>query len=238
MERDYGAELDEMKQQMEGIQALLQNLLPQLQSTVQHVIPEAESVMEKMMPDVQAVMEKIAPNLPDCAKGGPHPTVGHVEKMVGMHPDPHCSALLDQLENKCGKSGCSGRIAYLGVFASGGRQSTWIRSDVNADDLLPLIENRTAEKVLACIGSSDKLNMLLAILRQPRTVADLVSDCGFTSTGQVYHHLKPLQNADLIIQDQRGRYIVQPHRVQGLVMLLAGISDLVDPTYTQGNFAD
>ncbi len=226
MERDYGTELDALKQQMEGIQTALNSLLPNLQST------------EQMAPMMQTAAQQLLPELPDCAKGGPNPTVGHVEKMVGMHPDPHVSAILDQLENSCGASGSSGRIAYVGVFASGGRQSTWVRNDVNADDLLPLIENRTAEKVLACIGSNDKLNMLLAILRQPRTVADLVSGCGFTSTGQVYHHLKPLLAADLITQDKRGSYIIQPHRVQGLIMLLAGISDLVDPTYTQGNFAD
>ncbi len=227
MERDYGAELDAMKQQMEGIQATLNSLLPNLQAAAQQMAPMAQAVMDKVMPD-----------LPDCAKGGPNPTVGHVEKMVGMHPDPHFSAILDQLENNCGSTGCSGRIAYLGVFASGGRQSTWVRNDVNADDLLSLIENRTAEKVLACIGSNDKLGILQAILRQPRTVAELVSGCGFSSTGQVYHHLKSLLAADLVTQDKRGSYIIQPHRVQGLIMLLAGISDLVDPTYTKGSFAD
>ena len=30
-----------------------------------------------------------------------------------------------------------------------------------------------------------------------RTVAELVSDCGYSSTGQVYHHLKPLIAADM-----------------------------------------
>ena len=64
----------------------------------------------------------------------------------------------------------------------------------------------------------------------------MVSDCGYSSTGQVYHHLKPLLAADLVVEDkhQRGCYIVQPHRVQDLIMLLAGVADLVDGTYTQG----
>lgn len=48
--------------------------------------------------------------------------------------------------------------------------------------------------------------------------------------------MKPLLAADIIVEDkqQKGLYIVQPHRVQGIVMLLAGISDMVDETYTQG----
>ena len=63
------------------------------------------------------------------------------------------------------------------------------------------------------------------------TVAMLVEKCGFNSTGQVYHHLKPLIAADLVFeveQGDRGVYAVKPHRVQGIIMLLAGISDLVD----------
>ena len=90
--------------------------------------------------------------------------------------------------------------------------------------------------MLACIGSNDRLNMLLAILHKPRTVAELVSDCGFSSYGQVYHHLKALLTADLVVEDKchRGSYIIQPHRVQGVIMLLAGIADLVDATYTKG----
>ena len=153
-----------------------------------------------------------------------------------MHPDQSISAIMSRLEDSCGENGNTGRITYMGVFASGGRQSNWIRHDLNTDLLLPLIENRTAEKVLACIGSNDRLNMLLAILRKPRTVAELVNDCGYTSTGQVYHHLKPLLTADLVMEDEhrRGSYLIQPHRVQGIIMLLAGIADLVDGSFTKG----
>ena len=207
MERNFAEELDILKQQMNDMQSSLQSALKQFM-----------------------------PNLSACATDGPHPTVGHVEKMVGMHPDAHISAIMEQLQDSCGQNGNTGRITYMGVFASGGRQSNWIKHDLNTDALLPLIENRTAEKVLACVGSNDRLNMLLAILRKPRTVAELVSDCGYSSTGQVYHHLKPLLTADLVVEDRahRGSYIIQPNRVQGVIMLLAGIADLVDGTYTQG----
>ena len=160
----------------------------------------------------------------------------HVQKMPGMHENENIMAILDRLEDTCNETGCSGRLAYVGVYASGGRQSTWIKHDVNADTLLGLIEDNTAEKVLACIGSKDRLNLLLAILRAPRTVAQLVGKCGFTSTGQVYHHLKPLIAADLVAEDEhtRGAYVIVPHRVQGILMLLAGISDMIDPEYSQG----
>ena len=211
MERNFAAELDALKQQMEEMKEALTKALP----------PNFDP--ERLVKLANGQQE---PNL----------TGGHVEKIVGMHPDDRISAIMEELQDSCGENSSTGRITYMGVFASGGRQSNWIKHSLNTDDLLPLIENRTAEKVLACVGSNDRLNMLLAILRKPRTVAELVSDCSYSSTGQVYHHLKPLLAADLVAEDEhrRGSYIIQPYRVQGLVMLLAGIGDLVDGTYTQG----
>lgn len=193
--------------------------------------------LQQQMTELTELLMKHLPLPVSSSADAPHPTVGHVEKMGNMHPVPEISALLSRLEDSCGQNGNTGRITYMGVFASGGRQSTWVKNDLNTDGLLTLIEDRTAEKVLNCIGSNDRLSMLLAILRKPRTVAELVSDCGFSSTGQVYHHLKPLIAADLVTEDkcQRGTYIIQPHRVQGVIMLLAGIGDLVDGTYTQGD---
>ncbi len=166
--------------------------------------------------------------------------VGHVQKMPDMYPDTNIMAILDELENTCGGQGESGAVSYLGVFASGGRQSTWVKHKVSTDELLPLIENGTAEKVLSCIGNSDRLSILLAILKKPRTVAELITECRFNSSGQVYHHMKPLLAADLIKEDSaaypKGTYVIQPHKVQGIIMLLAGICDMVDETYSQSNW--
>lgn len=134
----------------------------------------------------------------------------------------------------------SGLVTYLGVYNSGGRQSNWIQNSVSADDLLSHIESGLAGKVLACIGNVNRLAMLLEILRGPKTVATLVEKCGFGSTGQVYHHLKPLLAADIVVEDERqkGVYVIRPHKVQGIIMLLAGISDMVDETYTKGTWED
>ena len=152
MDRDYGAEIDELREQL---QALAQRI---------GGIPAATEAQAK----------------------------GRVVKMPDMHPDPAIMAVLDQLEDSCNAHQDSGRLTYMGVFSLGGRQSTWIRNDVSANHLLSLVEDRTAERVLACIGSRDRLNLLLAILKKPRTVAQLVAECGYHSTGQVYHHLRPL----------------------------------------------
>ena len=163
--------------------------------------------------------------------------IGHVQKMHNMHSDPSLMAIMDRLEDTCGEKGTSGCIAYLGVFASGGRQSNWIENEINTDELLNLIQDGTASTVLSCIGSQDRMKVLMALLEQPKTAAQLVEFCGFNTTGQVYHHLKMLTNVDIVYSD-RDLYIVRPHRIQGIIMLLAGIRNLIGSQYTQGSWTE
>lgn len=163
--------------------------------------------------------------------------VGHVQKMHNMHSDPSFADIMDKLENTCGEKGISGCIAYLGVFASGGRQSNWIENEINTDELLNLVQDGTASTVLSCIGSQDRMRVLMSLLEQPKTAAQLVESCGFNTTGQVYHHLKMLTNVDLVYSD-RDLYIVRPHRIQGIIMLLAGIRNLIGSEYTKGSWTE
>lgn len=210
MERDYGKEIDFLKEQMESLQNMVSPQLDQLRTMVTELLPNKPST------------EKLE----------------RVHVMHGMHPDSRLSEMMEDLCYKTEEKDVSGFVTYLGVYNSGGRQANWIRNAVPADELLSFIESGVASKVLACIGNANRLAILLEILRGPKTVAALVEKCGFGSTGQVYHHMKPLLAADIVVEDekQKGVYIIQPHRVQGIIMLLAGISDMVDETYTQGTW--
>lgn len=186
--------------------------------------------------EMKKLLESISPN-----KGMPGvyiPTDNEI--MQNMQTDKDLSDKMQTLCKKSNAKGITGMITYMGVFASGGRQSNWIKDGVHTDDLLTLVENHTAEKVLHCLGNSDRLNILLAILRKPMSVAELVQTCGLNTTGQAYHHMKPLLTADLITEDEhsKGVYVVQPHKVQGIIMLLAGICDMVDETYTKGSWEE
>ncbi len=210
MEQDWSKEIETLKAQMENLQKSLPPQLDELRSMVMSLLPN---------------------------KPAAEP-LSRIHVMHGMHPDPRLSEQMEELCRKTEEQGVSGLVTYLGVFSEGGRQSNWIRNSVPVDGLLTLIDRGMADKVLACIGNANRLALLLEILHGPKTVAELVERCGFGSTGQVYHHLRPLLAADIVAEDekQKGAYVIRPHRVQGLVMLLAGISDLVDETYTQGNW--
>lgn len=202
MERDYGKEIDGLREQLDEVKNLLMEVTKQ-------------------------------PKKWDEPK-----PLKRIEPMRNMHPDRRLSEMMEELCEKADEDGSTGVITYLGVFSSGDRQSNWISNQVETNNLLKLIESNIAAKVLACVGNNDRLNMLLAILRAPRTAAQLVEQCGYNTTGQVYHHLKPLLAADLVKEDDqnRGSYVIQPHRVQGIIMLLSGISDMLDTKYTQGNW--
>lgn len=165
--------------------------------------------------------------------------VSHVQKMENMHSDPNIMALMNECQEQCGTKGSSGCITYLGVFASGGRQSNWISKAQDTDCLLDLVDSGNATRVLSCIGSSERMKIIMALLKKPMTAAELVEALNFGSTGQVYHHLKPLTAADIVAEDKeegKGKYTIVPHRVQGIVMLLAGIADLSDTQYSSGTF--
>lgn len=214
MGRDYGMEIDKLQGEIAEIKELFQEFI--------HTNAKRSTPAKKE----KAAEEDL-------------PARGKIEIMSDMHPNPELSRQMEELCEYANTRECTGAIDYMGVFTSGGRQSNWIRHHVDTNELLTLIENHTAEKVLNCIGNSDRLNILLAILKKPRTVAELVTVCDLNSTGQVYHHMKPLLAADLITEDEKagkGVYIMQPHKVQGIIMLLAGICDMVDETFTKGDW--
>ena len=201
-ERDYGKELDELRAQVQELRGLV----------------------------AQGQEEELWDTKPVWAGG--------IAKMSKSRhrvtEDADLLRVLDRLEDRAGEQESSGGVAYTGVFALEGEQSSWVREDIDTDCLLALMESGTAGEVLRSLGSRERMALLRALLRGSRTVAELVEECGFGSTGQVYHHLRPLTAADLVEEDReaRGRYRVKPHRVQGVIMLLCGVYDLVDKKYS------
>jgi len=187
------------------------------------------SEIKELLKGTAASAKPIRPPKDHCQQG--------VEQILSS--DKRMAELQKELYEKADQEG-TGLVTYFGTHSSGNNddvhQSHWISQNVETNRLFEIIENNSATKVLACIGSNDRLNLLLALLRAPRTAAQLVEECGYNTTGQVYHHLNPLLAADLVKGKSKGVYMIQPHRVQGIIMLLAGISDMLDTRYTQGNW--
>jgi len=199
MERDYGAEIDQIRQELQQMRAWL---------------------MRDHLPPVKPHAPKEGPAVLDAAG------------------NEQLNAVLSQLLTYTQDQNAAGAVAYTGTFCSGDsettKQSMWA-SAVPGNELLALNDQHLIEKVLASVGNSQRLGILLALLQKPMTVNQLIEAVGANTTGQIYHHLKPLIAAD-IIQEEKSVYAVIPHRVQGIVMLLCGVRDLIDTRYTSGKW--
>ncbi|MBA2246932.1 MAG: winged helix-turn-helix transcriptional regulator [Chloroflexia bacterium] len=117
-----------------------------------------------------------------------------------------------------------GIVATWGQFqdASGTQAYRW-ELEEDAATLLAIDDSEIAQ-VLAAIGHRQRLAILKLILNQPCSAADLVASLNLGTTGAAYHHLNVLQAADLVTQEERGVYIVQPHRVSAIFAILAGVA--------------
>lgn len=116
-----------------------------------------------------------------------------------------------------------GTIVTRGIVrdVAGAREYQW-ELETTVDELLTIDDDHAA-RLLAAVGHRQRLAILKMIFDKPTTAAELVSALDLGTTGAAYHHLNVLQAADLVTQEGRGVFVVQPHRVSTLLAILAGI---------------
>ncbi|MFC6086099.1 ArsR/SmtB family transcription factor [Sphaerisporangium aureirubrum] len=133
--------------------------------------------------------------------------------------------LLDRMREHIGARGePSGRIAYVGAAGLDSREYLWAREH-EVSDLIATDRPATAA-MLECLGSPARLALLTALTERPRTRAELQEALGETSTGHLYHHLRELQSAGLLVQRRRGEYELAPHALIPLLTVIAATHDL------------
>ena len=121
-----------------------------------------------------------------------------------------------------------GTVGYAGHVAD--RQALGARqvplAELLAADLAP------TAAILESLGSQPRLALLGALLRDGRrTNGDLQDALGDTTSGQLYHHLRALQAAGLIVQRRRGEYDLAPQAVIPVLAILAAAMNLAtDPS--------
>ncbi len=126
-----------------------------------------------------------------------------------------------------------GTVVTRGIVRNvdGDREYRW-DVEANVDDLLA-VDDDHASRILAAIGHRQRLAILKTVLDKPTTAADLVGSLDLGTTGAAYHHLNVLQAADLVTQEGRGVFVVQPHRVSALFTMFAGIESAAVMTVTE-----
>ncbi|MCL2407084.1 MAG: winged helix-turn-helix domain-containing protein [Defluviitaleaceae bacterium] len=142
---------------------------------------------------------------------------------LGLNP------ILSNLRKKV-QDGERGVVTYAGGFRHDGGETYWMKKEVSFNDILSELHSSEVEKVLTALGSRQKLDILVALLQTASTVNELVAYLGLNSTGQAYHHLNALTAAGLVVADEeeKGVYSIADSRVEGLIMILAGVRSLID----------
>ena len=77
---------------------------------------------------------------------------------------------------------------------------------------------------LAAIGHRQRLSILLSLLQQPASVSDLVSSLELGTTGAAYHHLKALQGAGLVMQQERGMFEIAAEQIGFVIGALSALA--------------
>ncbi len=129
--------------------------------------------------------------------------------------------------NASNERNSSGYVYYAGQYQSNGQLLRWEPKERQLKQLLS-IGTEKISKILSALGSKPRLDIITSILIESLTGTEIVEKLGLGTTGQLYHHLKALQGADLLSQDKSGRYTLPDHRKLPLLLLLSAVVDMLD----------
>ncbi|MEV0621799.1 helix-turn-helix domain-containing protein [Nonomuraea sp. NPDC050404] len=132
--------------------------------------------------------------------------------------------LLDLIRSRTGGGTRPGTVMYGGAVTFEDRDYVWAMEHAAGE--VADAHWAGAAAVLERLGSGPRLALLAALLKRPRTRRELQETLGEASTGHLYHHLKDLQRAGLLIQPRRGEYAIAPHAVVPLMTIVAVAMDL------------
>lgn len=82
---------------------------------------------------------------------------------------------------------------------------------------------------VAALGHPVRLELLRALLRGSQGVRELSDLPGMGTSGQLYHHLRELQNARWVRQERRNHYVIPADRVLPVLVVVAAAAGLAPP---------
>jgi DNA-binding transcriptional ArsR family regulator len=165
---------------------------------------------KKPVPDLAATLEEIRDRLAklEAASGAARPPA---------RLDAEKYWLLDHVARGGARGG---EVVYGGlVTVPAGEQYAW-QKHAGTRDLFSR-DWGAVDRVLAALGHPVRLALLKALLEGKRAKADLERIEGLGTTGQLYHHLKALEEAGWVRTLERGIYGVPGERVVPLLAILS-----------------
>jgi DNA-binding transcriptional ArsR family regulator len=143
--------------------------------------------------------------------------------------DPERFWALARLAERTGpqfdRDGVAGSLMYAGRVATpGGENLIWQAEHPLPDVLAEGWEG--AATVLAALGSPVRLEIIRRLLLGGQTAGELQEIPGLGTSGQLYHHLRDLQAAGLVVQRRRGRYGVAADKVVPALVVIAAAASM------------
>ncbi|WP_426450150.1 ArsR family transcriptional regulator [Paenibacillus sp. S-38] len=179
-----------------------------------------------MVRDVEAELDALKLQLEDLQRVVGQMGADRIARRTVIEPDRAASGEGPEGFRTAGTD--SGSLHYSGAYRSGEEFIRWEPQERRVEELFGLDAEKAA-RILGAIGHKQRLDILRTVLQEPRTGGELVERLNMGTTGQLYHHIKALLGADLLVQEERGgRYAVPAHRRLPLLLLLAASADLLD----------
>lgn len=136
--------------------------------------------------------------------------------------------LLERLSTRDAEHEVSGAVFYAGAVRVGERRHAWHREHA-ARDLLEHVDPEALAPALFALGNVARLRIVLELARGARSGAELAELADVGSTGQLYHHLRELLRAGVIVQPKRGFYEVATPALVPVLAMAAAAFDLRAP---------
>lgn len=115
-----------------------------------------------------------------------------------------------------------GAVLFTGtVTLPSGEHYDW-QQEFSVGDLLEEPWEPLGE-ALSALSHPVRLVLLRALLEGARTVGELHERASLGTSGQLYHHLRPLMGAGWVRTTARGTYAVPAERVVPLLVVLAAV---------------
>jgi DNA-binding HxlR family transcriptional regulator len=137
-------------------------------------------------------------------------------------------------ERSAGEGTVQGTLAYSGVLRSGGQRYKIQREEDLSKALQ--VDPVPVARAFAALGSPFRILLLRALLQGPRTSQELQTELDVGPVGQLYHHLKELLAAGLVVQRKRSVYAIREDKVLPVCMVVVAALRLVldQPAVPQG----
>ncbi len=181
---------------------------------------KTDKTLQKLRSDVQALSEAVW-----ALKQ--HVKVEMAAESAANDSRTRKSRKLARLEEQAEADGARGLVSGWGAWrlpgAAGERTVRWQMENAPADGLAPDDLDAAATR-LAAIGHRQRLAILLSLLEQPASVSEMVSTLELGTTGAAYHHLKALQGAGLVVQQERGVFEIAPEEIGFVIGILAALA--------------